>query len=103
MLNVEDLTLEIQAPEDLGRAARVVVRILLNEKTDPSSLLSYVQSGQFKSDIDRTWLSKQGGGYGMSLVGGPVPVFARHLSDGNPDRTSEVTAYEQELSVMKWE
>lgn len=103
MIDIEKLTFNVKAPEDLGRSAQITVSIDLTDGVNPSELLSYIRSGGFKQDFDRHWLSKQGGGYGMSFVGGPTPVFSKSGSDGNPDRSSQVLGYQQVISVNKWD
>lgn len=73
-----------------------VVRVPVEDEADSAAILSYIRSAQLKSDFMNGWARQNAPSYGISVTGGPRPVF-----NDPEDRSSGVEAYEQEFRLTR--
>ena len=84
----------VKAPPKPSGAYVVTVHMPIPEKASPSDVINYIRSIGLKHDLNDSWVKVNAPNHGMEVVGGPRPV----LQDPS-DRTSKLTAYEQDFRL----
>lgn len=87
---------EVHAPDSREGTFNATVRIPIKEPKEQSGVLHYLRSVQLRKDFMNGWLREKAPGYGVSVHGGPRPVFS--VPD---DRASGVVAYEQTFRLTR--
>jgi hypothetical protein len=87
---------EVHAGDKKEGTFTATVHIPVESPQQQSDVLHYIRSLQLRKDFMNGWASEHAPGYGVSLHGGPRPVFRE-----NGVRESGVSAYEQDFRLTK--
>lgn len=94
--NVQQFPFKVRAPDE-GVEGNFNATVVIETTPETlSNVLHYIRSVQIKNDFMNQWVKKNAPGHGLSLHGGPRPVFQEP-----GDRTTPVVAYEQDFRLSR--
>jgi hypothetical protein len=95
-MSLKTFPFEVIVPNKGDGTFVATVRIALSDDRQAVDILQYIRGLQIKNDLMNNWARTNAPNYGLEVRGGPRPVFKDPA-----DRTSPVTAYEQDFRFTR--